>query len=627
MNHPELWNKLPKFEMSAKEFQPEGNVQFGISLVSCCMNRNDHLVQAIPSWLAHQEINELIIVDWSSEVPVEISLSEAGIFDPRIRILRVEDEGAWVLSHAYNLGFRAATNDTIVKVDSDVILDGSFFRQNPVGEGQFIAGNWRLAKEGQSHVNGFFVVGRKELLGVNGFNERIVTYGWDDDDLYERLTKAGVQRVDVDPDTIRHIDHTDIRRVDRFKGKPVCGWDEVQALPQFWIHLNRILESSSAPWDSTYPMASFLLLGESDDILRLRRSSPFGVDTSLIGTRKERTEAAFAAIHQVFDGVVITSTSEALDYALLTRPLKDAIVVTGQISLHPEEEDGEVSVPLGHNTRKPKLIIDAQHGLGNRLRAITSAYGFSTVHDRELVIRWIRDDHCDCSFESLFDFDGEVESDNSTDPENALTVDLMNKAFRDSFTPDTLARTNRNVVIQSAYKFTGGQPYHKIEREFLHTLKPSADVQEMIDSVRSPNDVAAHIRMNGGAATDPHGDVAGDWSKIEDEIARRARSRSHYGYFFKRLEELFGDTENSTIFLASDNSETYEAFASKYGDRVSFLSRSVFDRSETQLKYALADMILLSRAPVLLGSNWSSFTEVAHSMSKNQRLEMSGTHF
>ncbi len=626
MKHPELWTQLPKFEMSGEEFKPKETAQPGISLVSCCMNRNDHLVQAIPSWLAHKEISELVIVDWSSECPVEISLNEAGIHDPRIRVIRVEDEGAWVLSHAYNLGFRATTHDTIIKIDSDVILDPSFFQKNSILDGHFIAGNWRRAKKGQGHVNGFFLVGRKELLSVNGFNERIVSYGWDDDDLYQRLTEAGVRRSDVDPDTIHHIDHTDIRRVERFNGRPATGWDEVQSLPRFWINLNKILESSSAPWDITCPMTDFQLLSKSDGVLRLRRRSPFGVDTSLIGTRYERAEAAVAAIHQVFDGVVITAPCETLDYALLTRPLKDAIMVTGKMSLQPDEGD-QISVPLAHTARKPRLVIDAQHGLGNRLRAITSAYAFSTVHDRELVIRWVRDEHCDCSFESLFQFDGEVESDSSSNSENALTLDLMNKAFRDSFSPDTLARTSRDVIIQSAYKFTHGQPYHKIEREFLHTLKPSVDVQSLIDSVRSPNDVSAHIRMNGGASTDPHGDVAGDWSKIEDEIARRARSRSHYGYFFKRLDELLGNSEKSTIFLASDNSETYDAFSSKYGDRVAFLSRAVFDRSEEQLKYALADMILLSRAPILLGSSWSSFTEVAHSLARNQRLEMSGKHF
>ncbi|MCA0930779.1 galactosyltransferase-related protein [Ruegeria profundi] len=507
------------------------------------------------------------------------------------------------------------------------MLDAGFFQLNPTDTARLTAGNWRQAKSGQSHVNGFFVVGRDALLAVNGFNERIVTYGWDDDDLYERLTKAGVQRKDVDPDTIRHIDHSDLRRIEHPKCKPLTGWDEIQTFPQFWIALNRQYASSCAPWDASCPMTAFRVLGDSRRELRLRRSHPYGIDTNLIGTRIERAIAAVSAIEDAFSGVAVTVSPDVVDYALMTRSLKDAVAAISNQSLQPVEETSEVTAPLGLRIDRPRLILDAQHGLGNRLRAIASAYAFAQVQDRELIIQWVRDEHCDCSFDSLFDFDGTVEDSRKSTAEDTVEVDLMNKAFRDAFDPNSLVRTNRDVVIRSAYRFTFGKPYDPIEREFLRTLKPSADVQTLIDSVRSPNDIAVHVRMNGGASTDPHGDVPGDWSRSEDEISRRARSRSHYGYFFKRLDELLEEESTLTIFLASDNSESYGAFNAKYGDRVTSLPRTVYDRSEMQLKFALADVILLSRAPVLLGSNWSSFTEIAHSMSENQRLEISGQHF
>lgn len=626
-NRPETWGNLPKYEDAGDEYKPDNSIAAGFSVVTCCMNRNDHLAQSLPTWLVHPEVDEVIIVDWSSRIPVSITLDQAGMQDARIRILRVEDEGTWILSHAYNLGFRAASRDKIIKVDSDIMLDAGFFQLNPTDTSRLTAGNWRQAKSGQSHVNGFFVVGRDALLAVNGFNERIVTYGWDDDDLYERLTKAGVQRKDVDPDTIRHIDHSDLRRIEHPKCKPLTGWDEIQTFPQFWIALNRQYASSCAPWDASCPMTAFRVLGDSRRELRLRRSHPYGIDTNLIGTRIERAIAAVSAIEDAFSGVAVTVSPDVVDYALMTRSLKDAVAAISNQSLQPVEETSEVTAPLGHRIDRPRLILDAQHGLGNRLRAIASAYAFAQVQDRELIIQWVRDEHCDCSFDSLFDFDGTVEDSRKSTAEDTVEVDLMNKAFRDAFDPNSLVRTNRDVVIRSAYRFTFGKPYDPIEREFLRTLKPSADVQTLIDSVRSPNDIAVHVRMNGGASTDPHGDVPGDWSRSEDEISRRARSRSHYGYFFKRLDELLEEESTLTIFLASDNSESYGAFNAKYGDRVTSLPRTVYDRSEMQLKFALADVILLSRAPVLLGSNWSSFTEIAHSMSENQRLEISGQHF
>ena len=48
--------------------------QQGISIVTACMNREDFLVQALPSWLQIEEVNEVVIVDWSSKKPVIESL-------------------------------------------------------------------------------------------------------------------------------------------------------------------------------------------------------------------------------------------------------------------------------------------------------------------------------------------------------------------------------------------------------------------------------------------------------------------------------------------------------------------------------------------------------------------------
>lgn len=78
----------------------------GVSLVTCAMNRTDNLLKALGSWLAHSQISEVIIVDWSSRVPVSQSLEDAGVDDPRIRVIRVEDEPRWILSYAFNVGFR-----------------------------------------------------------------------------------------------------------------------------------------------------------------------------------------------------------------------------------------------------------------------------------------------------------------------------------------------------------------------------------------------------------------------------------------------------------------------------------------------------------------------------------------
>ena len=47
------------------------------------------------------------------------------------------------------------------------------------------------------------------------------------------------------------------------------------------------------------------------------------------------------------------------------------------------------------------FIIQPIFGLGNRLRALASAYSICKELNRNLIINWIQDCHCDCKIEDL----------------------------------------------------------------------------------------------------------------------------------------------------------------------------------------------------------------------------------
>lgn len=124
------------------------NIHPGVSVVTCARNRTENLLRALPSWLTHPEVNEVIIVDWTSDEPVHDALAAADLLDPRVKVIRIEDEPHWVLSAAFNAGFRAASCDKILKVDADIVLKDGFFDENQLEDGAFIAGNWRDAEPG-----------------------------------------------------------------------------------------------------------------------------------------------------------------------------------------------------------------------------------------------------------------------------------------------------------------------------------------------------------------------------------------------------------------------------------------------------------------------------------------------
>ena len=59
-----------------------------LTIATSCMNRNDMLIETVPTWLKFP-VKEIIIVDWSSTVSVKTTLEENHIIDERIRIISV----------------------------------------------------------------------------------------------------------------------------------------------------------------------------------------------------------------------------------------------------------------------------------------------------------------------------------------------------------------------------------------------------------------------------------------------------------------------------------------------------------------------------------------------------------
>jgi hypothetical protein len=246
----------------------------GLSVVTCCMNRTQNLLRALPSWLQHPAVSEVIVVDWSSDASVETALAEAGLEDPRVKIVRVEGEARWILSHAFNAGFRAASCAHILKADADIVLAPDFFARTAVPDDGFVAGNWRRAEEGQAYVNGFFLAPRKALAAVGGFNDYIRSYGWDDDELYGRLVHHGFRRLDIAPGTVRHLDHDDAARLGQtVPDAPASLAETLAATPSCHIRTNRFIAAAMPDWTARSPAVPFRILASGPNRMVLRRGS------------------------------------------------------------------------------------------------------------------------------------------------------------------------------------------------------------------------------------------------------------------------------------------------------------------------------------------------------------------
>lgn len=284
---------------------------------------------------------------------------------------------------------------------------------------------------------------------------------------------------------------------------------------------------------------------------------------------------------------------------------------------------------------RQRLFIDVRYGLCNRLRSLVSAAAIAQKTDRKLYVIWNPDDHCGARIGELLDYDGPVIA-----PEEAERVRAC-APLSFNYMPDEADSSHGEVILQdlkaedgdiyikSAYPINTPYRDKDLEKTLLRRLRPTQEILDMVESVRRPLDLVAHIRM--GFKTDPAQNIyepAINWSQKRHDEMLSWRSKSHVSAFVKRIDALMKTRDFESIFVASDSSVAYDEIVSRYGEKVRFLKRKTYDRSSDQIKYALADLLLLASGRYFLSSTWSSFSDVAQRISSpGRKFERSGIDF
>jgi GT2 family glycosyltransferase len=81
------------------------------------------------------------------------------------------------------------------------LLD-NFFHHHSIKENEYISGFGQY-----DALCGFLMIYKSDFIKINGYNERIVTYGYDDDDLNERLKKNNLIHKKLNRQHIKHLEH------------------------------------------------------------------------------------------------------------------------------------------------------------------------------------------------------------------------------------------------------------------------------------------------------------------------------------------------------------------------------------------------------------------------------------
>lgn len=445
----------------------------GTSIVAVCMNRHDTLRRTLPTWRRVRNVSEIVIVDWSSSPllyssviePVLLSSSSSSassssdqvhhpLNSAQVRVVRVDDENTWVLTRAYNLAMSAASYDTVIRTDCDYALSSDFITAHPIpsveasaamgNESLFYAGNYASARDAnEAHLNGAVVIRRADFFAIGGYDERIQTYGWDDEDLYGRLQhESNLTKRNVSFDHVGHVRHADAAR---------AGAQRDVEFVQVEIDLNSLLLKPLGRWNASHGL----------DAMRqwtLQTPSQLNAHHTSSSSSKSSSNSLTSSSHN--DNIVLPPDYVAVSAehsGLRPKPLKALVsqhdyneawkLALGQRLANDFQMPWDIMETMPADARKlllsrlnarlsrrrtaaleqyqkqhlaagvnstaaaivvaavppPRLLfVHCMHGLGNRLRALASAMSFANATDRELVVIWEKDAHIAAYFDDLF---------------------------------------------------------------------------------------------------------------------------------------------------------------------------------------------------------------------------------
>ena len=531
-----------------------------VSIVTSSMNRHSNIILSLYNWLSFDNITEIIIVDWCSDKMLEDLMPTNLKLNPnyrKIKIITVRNYNKWVLSYAFNLGFYHCTKNIVLKLDSEISLSLDFFDKNYIKNNEYAHGTWKDV----SSFNGQFLCFKNNLNEIKWFNQRIVTYGWDDSDLYERMNKICKEKT-IDPSTLFHVDGNDSISYQDINNKNI----EIQ--------YNRNLVKN----------------GEFHE---------FNINdfTKLTG------------LNYHLNKPIIYKRNNELYKKTLVNILAEK-KFGGYSELQKYDIDKLLNIYSNGNTINNKTVVNKKtiyfkclNGIGNRIRNISNFYSFALKYDYELIIIW---DGCKGfefkPFENLFDT-------------TELRMSIVRNIDLDDIKPDYILDKvdilkqckfveAKKIYIDTAHYITkfvfADIEYNIIDYNFMKLLKPSVSVRNTIQYVKKMNNIkhfkdfsCVHVRR-------------GDATEINYKYRSQYLKSSLYKFAYYINTSFEKNGKKVLVF-------TDDTFICQYYFNILCKNRYIIlsDVKELDSIASCVDLFIMSKCNTIYANNWSSFSALA----------------
>lgn len=365
------------------------------------------------------------------------------------------------------------------------------------------------------------------------------------------------------------------------------------------------------------------------------------------GRHEAAVQEAYAfefAISHVNDGEVERRLHDAYDvpYMLLGNGMRPKMQMNLLRSLVAMQATGVM---------RPRIIfIQAEFGLGNRMRALGSAIAFAKETSRVPVVIWKPDKHLNCRFSDLFiesDALAVIDSFEVTGEEwpwrkrraldeKAQAMDWYNYMRQNGVhvnEPNDLVIDNKDahIFVKSAYVIQSLATPHIMRTQssfwkVLHSLTPNIAVARLVGRLdQTPVDklMGVHIRSK-RIDTDIEGVGVEDYNKESSHRTDYWRNLTQVDTF---ITEMKRQSPSQLFYVAADDANVLQQLQDIFPSRIYYTPRRCDGRDGECLPYALADILMLSKCKTIRGSYWSSFSELAVRIGGGGRVLLAGIDF
>jgi hypothetical protein len=206
-----------------------------LSVVVQVCDRNSMLQQTLPTWINYS-CDEIVIFDQPKKELAYDVVSQY-LSDPRIKLIESLENIPYSLTKGRNVTIRNSTTDDILSLDADTkILPG--MPKLTLEDGFFYHGIHGVTTGG--FLQGCIMFKRSDFDKINGYNERLIGWGYDDDDFRFRL--GNKLRSRPFPPYLFHINHDDNLRTQSYTEKNKSNsWNSncVSANEQPWTEKDK----------------------------------------------------------------------------------------------------------------------------------------------------------------------------------------------------------------------------------------------------------------------------------------------------------------------------------------------------------------------------------------------------